>query len=221
MAQERQRYALQTIFSFFLGIMVTAFIGVGVNTFYPAPDQTYQEELQNLNRKQEDIDALRSGKEGTLTPAEQKQLQQIRDDIRKVEDKRNAQQKVWARNTSIIVILFATIVMALSLIRSEQLKVISNGLLLGGVFTMVYGTGWVIFSGESTSRFFVMVFALAVTVGLGYVKFVRGRQPQVVPAGAAFALDDAAMAGLAARLDSLEARAAAAAAALGAGPDTE
>lgn len=29
---------LQVIFSFFLGLMVTAFIGVGVNTFYPEPD---------------------------------------------------------------------------------------------------------------------------------------------------------------------------------------
>ena len=41
---------------------------------------------------------------------------------------------------------------------------------------MVYGTGWVIFSGESTARFVVMVFALAVTLGLGYLKFVGGRR---------------------------------------------
>ncbi len=29
---------LQVIFSFFLGLVVTAFIGIGVNTFYPEPD---------------------------------------------------------------------------------------------------------------------------------------------------------------------------------------
>ena len=32
---DRQHYALQTIFSLFLGLMVLALIGVGVNTFYP------------------------------------------------------------------------------------------------------------------------------------------------------------------------------------------
>ena len=36
-AADRQHAALQTIFSFFLGLMVVAFIGVGVNTFYPSP----------------------------------------------------------------------------------------------------------------------------------------------------------------------------------------
>lgn len=29
---------LQIVFSFFLGLVVTAFIGIGVNTFYPEPD---------------------------------------------------------------------------------------------------------------------------------------------------------------------------------------
>lgn len=29
---------LQVVFSFFLGLVVTAFIGIGVNTFYPEPD---------------------------------------------------------------------------------------------------------------------------------------------------------------------------------------
>ena len=36
-ASDRQHYALQTIFSFFLGLIVLAFVGVGVNTFYPSP----------------------------------------------------------------------------------------------------------------------------------------------------------------------------------------
>ena len=39
MARDRQRDALQTIFSFFVGLMVLAFIGVGVNTFYQSPEQ--------------------------------------------------------------------------------------------------------------------------------------------------------------------------------------
>ena len=126
--------------------------------------------------------------------------------------------QIWARNTSIVIVLFATVVMALSLIRSEQLKVISNGLLLGGLFSMIYGTGWIIFAGESTGRFIVMVFALAVTLTLGYLKFVRGRPAPPVAAQAALtqAPTGADASDLAARVAALEARTAAAASALSA-----
>ena len=67
-------------------------------------------------------------------------------------------------------------VMGVSLIRADQLPVINNGLLLGGVFTMLYGTGWTLASGDSQLRFWVMAFALLITLALGYVRFVRERR---------------------------------------------
>ncbi len=125
--------------------------------------------------------------------------------------------KTWARNTSIILVLFATLVMVISLMLSDQLRVISNGLLLGGLFTMVYGVGWVIFSGNSTARFFVILFALAMTLGLGYVKFVRQRKEAAGAdsGGGNGGVRRRPVAGLAERVAALESRAAAAAAALG------
>jgi uncharacterized membrane protein len=129
-------------------------------------------------------------------------------------------RQIWARNTSIILILFATLVMGISLIRSEQLRVISNGLLLGGLFTMVYGVGWIIASGESVARFGVIVFALAITLGLGYLKFVRGKEAgaaaAVAVAGAGGEVDAATLGPLVSRIEALEARTEAAAEALGA-----
>ena len=62
--------------------------------------------------------------------------------------------------------------MAVSLIRADRLSVISNGLLLGGVLTMLYGTGWTLASGDSRARFWVMAVALLITLLLGYVRFV-------------------------------------------------
>lgn len=216
--QERQRYALQTIFSLFLGLMVAALVGVGVNTFYQPPAEKYQDQMEELDRRQEDIDVKR-GPNNELTSAEQAELTEVRDEQRELEDKQQAEMEVWARNTSIVVILFATIAMALSLIRSEQLKVISNGLLLGGLFTMIYGVGYTIFSGDSTARFFVMLFALAMTIGLGYLKFVGGRraapQPPASAERSAPAPETGPVSELEARVAALEVRAAAAAAALG------
>ena len=65
--------------------------------------------------------------------------------------------------------------MGISLVRADELPVINNGLLLGGVFTMLYGTGWTLASGDSLLRFWVMLVALLITLGLGYVRFVRRR----------------------------------------------
>ena len=39
MADNRSGSQLKTLFAIFLGLMVTAFVGVGVYTFYPPPDK--------------------------------------------------------------------------------------------------------------------------------------------------------------------------------------
>lgn len=174
MSQPRTNAGLQIIFSIFLGIMVMAFIGVGVYTFYPTPDPVGQEELQELYRQQEDIQRFKDPT--ALTDAERDRLAAVQADIRKVEDRLEAQREVWGRNTSIILIAFATLTMAISLVRAEQLPVISNGLLLGGVFTMIYGVGWIVATGTSYARFVVMTVALIITLVLGYVRFVWRRR---------------------------------------------
>lgn len=207
---DRQHYALQTIFSFFLGLMVLAFIGVGVNTFYPQPSDTFQKQLQPLYNEQNQIQV----KGATPSPADQARLAQIQKQIDDLSAKEQVASEGWSRTTSIILVLFATLVMGISLIRSEQLRVVSNGLLLGGLFTMIYGAGWTIFSGTSYLRFFVVLFALAVALGLGYVKFVWLRHgADVAPAPNGAVPSD--VAGLEARVAALEARTTAAAAALG------
>lgn len=178
---ERQS-ALQVIFSFFLGLMVVAFIGVGVNTFYESPQQKYSDELQklyndqNLNPKQDP--AQMTAEERAKWEATQKRINDL-------QTKQQDEMEGWLVNTSIVLVAFATVVMAVSLIRSEQLRTISNGLLLGGLFTMIYGTGMSAFSGNSKARFATIAVALVVTLGLGYLKFVRGRDLTPAPAAPA------------------------------------
>lgn len=169
---------LQTIFSFFLGLMVTAFVGVGVYTFHP-PDREFDRQIQNLNRREQAITASRPLSE--LTTAERDQIQELTTARNEVRDAAEEAREAWGRVTSIILIALATLAMAVSLVRADQLPVISNGLLLGGVFTMVYGVGWIVAAGTSVTRFVVMTVALAITLVLGYVRFVR---PRGIPAAA-------------------------------------
>lgn len=45
-------------------------------------------------------------------------------------------------------------------------------LALGGSFTRVCGVGWIILTDMSKARFFVLTGALAITLALGYMRFV-------------------------------------------------
>jgi len=173
MSDNKTGSGLQTLFAIFLGLMVTAFVGVGVYTFYPSPDKQFRPRIEALDRQEQAI--RNSQPENALSPADRAQMQKIIDERNRIQDASRASTEAWSGRTSIILVSLATIAMAISLTAIAGLPVISNGLLMGGVFTMLYGVGWVIVSATSGTRFIVMSFALAVTLALGYLRFVRRR----------------------------------------------
>ena len=128
---------LQIIFAFFLGIVVVAFVGIGVNTFYPSPDYPVDVTLSESWSEMRDR---------------------------------------WALVTGIVLLLCASAILAVSLFLPERQAVLSNGILLGGVFTMVYAVGMTVTSDRSVLRFGVVAVALVVTIAIGYVKFVLARR---------------------------------------------
>lgn len=214
MADTPRGSGLQTIFSFFLGLMLTAFIGVGVYTFHP-PAKHLDERIQAIDRQELDLRNARP--DDALPAAEREQLRILNAERQSLYDQSQARREAWGRSTSIVLIILATLVMSVSLVRADQLPVISNGLLLGGVFTMVYGVGWIVATDSSVSRFVVMTVALAITLGLGWVRFVRRRvtaSPATVPA-AGPAPGSEGLARLEQRVAALEERARRAADALG------
>ena len=193
---------LRTIFSFFLGLMLVAFAGVGVYTFYPPPDE-FNTQIRELNRREEMIRDSRPPDQ--LTEEDRAQIRDVNQERYALQDAMREAQRPWGRTTSIILMVTATLAMAVSLIWADQLPVISNGLLLGGVFTMLYGVGWIIATDVSKARFVVMAIALVITLALGYARFVRGGKTSVDKAGAA-APDAEGMAQIELRLQALEER---------------
>lgn len=201
---------LRPIFSVFLGLMLTAFIGVGVYTFHPPPD-AQDARLRELSRLENEIRPSRA--EGPISPADQDRLREIERERAELIEARDNARDSWVRSTSMILIAFATLAMALSLIRPERAPVINAGGLLGGVFTMLYGVGWVVVADVSKMRFLVITTALVITLGLGYLRFGR-RGVEAAPASGG--LSGEGLAALEMRLARLEARMDAAAQALGA-----
>jgi hypothetical protein len=201
---------LRTIFAFFLGLMLTAFVGVGVYTFHPPP-QRFDNEIRDLGRKEQALRDARAPNE--LTSADRDSLQAIERRRNEAVDAAAAARIPWARTTSIILIVLATLAMAASLIGADRLHVISNGLLLGGVFLMLYGVGWIIATDTSVARFVVITIALAITLGLAYARFVR-RAPRTVVAATPRSAEAHDSSDLERRVRALEERLSAAATAL-------
>lgn len=187
MADMKHGGGLHIVFAIFLGLMVTAFIGVGVYTFYPYPETAISHELQELQRQERAVRNSRA--DAQLTVGDRARIQELNDEINRLQDALNTARRRWGRRTSIILIIFATLTMAISLVRAQSLPVISNGLLLGGVFTMIYGVGWIIATDTSVTRFLVMTVSLVITLALGYVRFVRGTGEALPPTGVAMGGD--------------------------------
>ncbi|MDO5682637.1 MAG: hypothetical protein Q4G46_07405 [Propionibacteriaceae bacterium] len=79
---------------------------------------------------------------------------------------------------------------------------LSNGLLLGGLFTLVYAVGNSFTNSQNVLRFSVITVALAVTVAVGWLKFRQG--PTATPAMATAGDGDSATASLDHRVSNLE-----------------
>lgn len=177
------RGVLQAIFAVFLGLMITAVVGVGVYTFHPNPGEETQDQVQALYDERAAIDGCSSPTPGEcrtwnqLTAAEQARTKAIDAQITALQRAAEERSSQWRMSTSVILIVLATMLMALALALGDSGSVLSNGILLGGLFTMLYGVGWGLASGNSVTRFLVLVAALAVSLALGYLKFVRGRRP--------------------------------------------
>jgi hypothetical protein len=169
--------ALRTIFSLFLGLMSTAFVGIGVYTFHPQPTEL-KTEIRELGHREQEIRNSRPDSE--LTDADRDQIQEINRQRNELTEAAAEQRESWALSTSIILIIFSTLFLVASLVRVDRLQAISNGLLLGGIFTMLYSVGWIFTAGASIARFLVMTAALVITLGLGYMRFVRRGKIQAV-----------------------------------------
>lgn len=180
MGDAGQSTGLRTIFSFFLGLMLTVFIGIGVYTFHPPPSEL-ESRIRDLDQRKQEITS--AGPSVALSAEEMEELQEIERQRSNLANAADDAQKPWGVSTSIILIVFSTVVLAVSLVRADQLSVISNGLLLGGVFTMLYGVGWIVATDTSITRFLVMTVALVITVGLGYIRFVRRAASSSVAGG--------------------------------------
>lgn len=152
-----QNKALQIVYTFFVGILLAVFVGVGINTFYPPPaEPVYPLITEPAVGETNEEQSLRQEK--------------LEEQYRAYEEE---ERQPYERNVSLIAVVSAVLFVVLSIVLEKRIKIISDGVMLGGLFTLLYGILRGFAAQDSKYLFVVVSISLALVLFLGYHKFVK------------------------------------------------
>jgi hypothetical protein len=152
---------LKFIYTLFLAFLVALFVGLGIDAFYPGPKSPDYPVV---------LDATKPGCEEDL------EIKTIREKFARETEEYNQKSRLYSRNVSIISLAFAILILVASLTFLSKVKMIADGILLGGVFTTIYSIIRGIISEDSRFRFLVVTIGLIIALILGYIKFIQPKE---------------------------------------------
>lgn len=101
-------------------------------------------------------------------------------EFKKVAERFDMQEKsfrsnelLYNRNVTIIAVIAAIILVIASLTLFKEILLIADGILLGGVFTLIYSIIRGFSAEDSRFQFVVVTIGLIISLVLGYIKFIR------------------------------------------------
>lgn len=150
---------IKYIYTFFLAVILVTFVGVGIAAFYKGP-------------------VMPEYPIRTTFPIEENSTKsaEIREEQIKYEQESREFQKAnesYNKNVSTIAVAAALLILVLSISLLSKISFISDGLLLGGVFTLGYAIIRGFGAGDEMFRFIVVSIGLFVAIFLGYLRFVK------------------------------------------------
>lgn len=161
-----QNSVIRFAYMLFLGLLVATFIGVGVAAFYKPPKMPGSDMVSPArvvpDAKVNPESATQSAEAVVQDTAYQKEWEAF-----------SEKQKIYDRNVSAIVLGFAVALFVVSLLFFKKILIISDGLLMGSVFTLIYSIVRGFNSQDEIFRFFVVSIGLVIALILGYLKFVK------------------------------------------------
>lgn len=148
---------VKVLYKLFLAVMIALFFGFGVAVFYQAP------------KAPEYVGSVMEKDPNNLTAEQQKQ----RDDFDVAQKSYEKDFAEYNRNVSAIIIGISVLILIVSLTLLIQIEIIGDGVLLGGLFTLIYGMIRGLMSMDSRYQFGIVTLGLLIALSLGYIKFIR------------------------------------------------
>jgi hypothetical protein len=152
---------LKLLYTLLIGIFVAVFVGVGIAAFYPQLKYPEQPVSMKYGYPQPEKD----GKMSEEAKAEMEKYDQAQKDFQ-------VKSQTYNRNVSILALVFSIVIVIISLTLFKKIYLIADGLLLGGVLTLLYSVIRGFGSDDNIFRFIVVSVGLVVSLFLGYVKFI-------------------------------------------------
>lgn len=151
---------IKLVYTLFLALLISLFIGLGISAFYKAPQRP--EYPVSIEFK---------------VPGEQSEEEKAEMERFNIEQEEYSKAlKNYSRNVSIISLVAAIIILILSLTLLNKIKMIADGILLGGVFIMAYSIIRGLMSEDSLFRFIIVAIGLVIALILGYIKFIKPKE---------------------------------------------
>jgi hypothetical protein len=152
---------LKYIYTLFLALLVALFVGLGIDAFYPGPKVPEMPVI------------LETEKPGCEDTAE---LKNVRLEFNQAQKDYSDQSKPYNRNVSILALVAAIVVLVASLTLLSKIKMIADGILLGGVFTTAYSIIRGLINEDTKFRFLIVTVGLLIALILGYIKFIQPKE---------------------------------------------
>ena len=142
---------LKIIFTLFIGVMVALFVGFGIEAFYPSP--LYPDIVWT--------EGMTADQEAAMQAAQTAYDEAVR---------------VHNQIVSIVVTAVAVIIMVGSMFLEKRNRTLTNGLLLGGLFSLVYGSTVGFSAGSALVTFLTVGIGLIAVIVVGVRRFSPSRE---------------------------------------------
>lgn len=153
---------LRIVYIFFIGVLLATFVGVGIAAFYPGP------------KAPEPPVSVKYAPpcESFKDEAASQKIRSEQEEFEKTMKAYQTQFERYNRDVSIVSLLAAILILVVSLTLFKKILLIADGLLLGGVLTLVYSIIRGFGSGDNMFRFVVVSAGMIIALFLGYIKFI-------------------------------------------------
>ncbi|MGX5358041.1 hypothetical protein [Kocuria sp. KH4] len=157
MGDRTQTRTVGTVYAVVLGALIALFVGLGVSTVHPGPREP---------QAAPELVAAQEVRE--LTAEEQQQWAgHLRD--REVWEERFLRH---SRDVGLMVLVVAVVLLGLGLLVGRRGPVLGDGILLGGLFTLLHSVVRSLISQDTLVGFGVVTASLVAVLFLGYRRFV-------------------------------------------------
>jgi hypothetical protein len=172
---------VRVLYIIFLGLLVALFVGWAMDSMFPTPkweteypdvqqykDQPMPPSEQELSVLTYDQRVARMQEFDTTKAA----YDEWKKDYDAKQKEFNTKMETQGRNVALYSLVIAVAVTMASLWYSGKLQIITEGMLLGGIFTLMYSIGWTMARAPRIAVLTVGI-SLVVTIIVGYMKFVK------------------------------------------------